>query len=335
MSYRVALNFEDGVTQVITCLEDEAVLDAAYRAHVKLPMDCSDGVCGTCRGQCRSGSYDLGDDYLEEALSEQDAALGYILTCQMRVRSDVIIDVPASSSVCATGPVTAQTRVAGVERVGGSTYRLTVDFEDSIAHLPGQYINISIPGTAANRAYSFSSRPGETRAQFLIKQLPTGQMSEYLADRAQIGDRLTVKGPMGSFYLRDSDAPMVMLAGGTGLAPLLSMLRVLSDQGAGRPIHLLYGVNEPDDLVELDVLDELVDTLAQFSYTTVVVNASSGHSAVGFVTDHFGSIPFSCEGADVYLCGPPPMVDAVCAKIRDEAMAIHQLYFEKFNPSAA
>ena len=334
MSYRVALNFEDGVTQVINCLEDETVLDAAYRAHVKLPMDCSDGVCGTCRGQCCSGNYDLGDEYLDEALSEQDAALGYVLTCQMRVTSDVIIDVPASSSLCATGPVTAQTKVTGVERLGGSTYRLTVDFDEPMAHLPGQYVNISIPGTAANRAYSFSSRPGDSRAHFLIKQLPSGQMSEYLSERAQIGDRLTVEGPMGSFYLRESDAPMIMLAGGTGLAPLLSMLRVLSDQGVPRPIHLLYGVNEPDDLAELNVLDELAGTLAQFTYTTVVVNPSSGHPAVGFVTDHFGSIPFASEGADVYLCGPPPMVDAVRTKIRDDAMAIHQLYFEKFNPSA-
>src|SRR5690554_7295405 len=84
MSYNIALNFEDGVTRVITCNEGETVLDAAYRAQINLPMDCSDGVCGTCKGSCHQGEFDMGDEYIDEALSDEEAAQGMVLTCQMR-----------------------------------------------------------------------------------------------------------------------------------------------------------------------------------------------------------------------------------------------------------
>ena len=97
MTYRVALNFEDGATRFIECNEGEKVLDAAYRNKINLPMDCSDGVCGTCKCRCEQGEYDLGDEYLEDALSGQEAEEGMVLTCQMVPSSDCVIAVPVPS----------------------------------------------------------------------------------------------------------------------------------------------------------------------------------------------------------------------------------------------
>src|SRR6516225_7453656 len=103
MTYHVALNFEDGATRFIQCNENEKVLDAAYRQKINLPMDCSDGVCGTCKCRCETGNFDLGEDYLEEALSEQERGKGLVLTCQMVPESDCVIAVPVSSAMCKTG----------------------------------------------------------------------------------------------------------------------------------------------------------------------------------------------------------------------------------------
>jgi benzoate/toluate 1,2-dioxygenase reductase subunit len=100
--YNIALNFEDGVTRFVECKAGEKVLDAAFRARINLPMDCSDGVCGTCKCRAESGSYDLGDDYIEDALSDDEKKSGLVLTCQMVPQGDCVIAVPASSSACKT-----------------------------------------------------------------------------------------------------------------------------------------------------------------------------------------------------------------------------------------
>jgi benzoate/toluate 1,2-dioxygenase reductase subunit len=101
-SYNIALNFEDGVTRFVQCKAGEKVLDAAFRAKINLPMDCSDGVCGTCKCHAESGTYDLGDDYIEDALTDDEKESGLVLTCQMVPKSDCVIAVPASSSSCKT-----------------------------------------------------------------------------------------------------------------------------------------------------------------------------------------------------------------------------------------
>jgi ferredoxin len=102
MTFNIALNFEDGITRFIQCNAGEKVLDAAYRQKVNLPMDCSDGVCGTCKCHCASGEYDLGEDYLDEALSDDEAQARQVLTCQMVPTSDCVIDVPVAAAQCKT-----------------------------------------------------------------------------------------------------------------------------------------------------------------------------------------------------------------------------------------
>ena len=101
MAYNIALQFEDGVTRIIPCDANELVADAAYRAKINIPLDCRDGACGTCKCHCESGNYTMGD-YIEDALTEDEAANGYVLTCQMKPTSDCVIKVPASSAACKT-----------------------------------------------------------------------------------------------------------------------------------------------------------------------------------------------------------------------------------------
>ena len=144
-SFTVALNFEDGVTRFIDCKAGEKVLDAAFRAKINLPMDCSDGVCGTCKCRAESGSYDLGDDYIDDALSEDEKNTGLVLTCQMVPHSDCVIAVPTSSTACKTGQSTFAATVSNVELHNDAAVILELEVDaEAPVFLPGQYVNIGV-----------------------------------------------------------------------------------------------------------------------------------------------------------------------------------------------
>ncbi|MBU2419204.1 MAG: ring-hydroxylating dioxygenase ferredoxin reductase family protein [Alphaproteobacteria bacterium] len=335
MSYQIALNFEDGETRFIACNPGEKVLDAAYRHKINLPMDCSDGVCGTCKCRAEQGDYDLGDDYIEDALTQDEADEGLVLTCQMTPSSDCVIAVPAPSSACKVKPAAHGGIVTAVETVSDSTIILRLQLEDPAAlnFLPGQYVNLGVPGSGQHRSYSFSSKPGAPEASFLIRNIPGGLMSSYLTGKAAVGDRMTFVGPSGSFFLRNVERPVVMLAGGTGLAPLLSMLEVLADTGADQPIHLIYGVTYDGDLVEIDRLEALQARLPSLTWTACVADEASAYPLKGYVTHHLADEHLNAGDCDIYLCGPPPMVEAVRTFLRAKGVIPTHFHYEKFAPS--
>lgn len=329
MAYTIALNFEDGITRFIDCNAGEKVLDAAYRQKVNLPMDCSDGVCGTCKCHCASGEYDLGSDYLDEALDDGEVAARQVLTCQMVPVSDCVIDVPVAAAQCKTGIAEWHAEVVRVTALSDSAFELVIA-TDGIAFLAGQYINVQVPGTPHLRAYSFSSQPGEREGRFLIRNVPGGIMSQWLAERARPGDILNLSGPLGNFYLREGERPLLMLAGGTGLAPFLAMLHQLAAQASSRPVTLLYGVNCDRDLVMTEELTALAARLPSFRWLPVVTDENSLCEQRGFVTDHFSDELLNQGEVDIYLCGPPPMVNAVSGALRDRGIAPGHFWYEKF-----
>ena len=332
-SYNIALNFEDGVTRFIECKAGEKVLDAAFRARINLPMDCSDGVCGTCKCRAESGSYDLGEDYIEDALSEDEKDSGLVLTCQMVPQSDCVIAIPAASTVCKTGQSRFAATVAKVEQHNDAAVVLELDVDAAgPVFLPGQYVNIDVPGSGHHRSYSFSSAPGDSTISFLIKKIPGGVMSTWL-EAAQPGTKLDLTGPLGSFYLRDVQRPLLFLAGGTGLAPFLSMLEVLARTNSQQKVHLIYGVTRDLDLVLVEAIEAYAAKLPNFSYATVIADAQSSHPRKGWVTQHIPADALNDGDVDVYLCGPPPMVDAVRKYFDDEGVKPNSFYYEKFTPN--
>ncbi len=337
MAYRIALTFDDGATRFVDCHPGETVLDAAYRQQVNLPMDCSDGVCGTCKCRCEQGEYDLGDDYIDDALTADEVTEGLVLTCQMRVTSDCVVSVPVPSSACKLKPTVHAGEVVSVEAPSDTTILLSLRPDDpvSLDFLPGQYVNLSVPGTDQHRSYSFSSAPGATEARFLIRNIPGGLMSSWLTGQATPGTRMTFVGPQGSFFLRPIERPTLFLAGGTGLAPMLSMLEVLAHAGTDQPLHLIYGVTRDDDLVEIDRLATLAARLPTLTWATCVADVGSAHELKGYVTDHLTDEHLNAGDCDIYLCGPPPMVEAVRVFLRDKGVEPRHFHYEKFAPSEA
>ncbi|MGY5330521.1 benzoate 1,2-dioxygenase electron transfer component BenC [Pseudomonas protegens] len=337
MSHQIALNFEDGVTRFVNANPGETVADAAYRQGINIPLDCRDGACGTCKCFAEAGLYELGEDYIEDALSADEAEQGFVLTCQMRALGDCVVRVPASSQVCRAGQATFQASISAVRQLSASTIALSIKGEalSQLAFLPGQYVNLGVPGSEQTRAYSFSSLQRDGEVSFLIRNVPGGLMSSFLTRLAKAGDSMTLAGPLGSFYLRDIRRPLLLLAGGTGLAPFTAMLEKIAEQGSEHPLHLIYGVTNDFDLVELERLEDFAARIPQFSFSACVANPESQYPRKGYVTQHIEPVHLNQGDVDVYLCGPPPMVEAVSQFIREQGIAPANFYYEKFAASAA
>ncbi|MCO7610868.1 benzoate 1,2-dioxygenase electron transfer component BenC [Pseudomonas chlororaphis] len=337
MSHQIALNFEDGVTRFVNANPGETVADAAYRQGINIPLDCRDGACGTCKCFAEAGRYELGEDYIEDALSADEVEQGFVLTCQMRALGDCVVRVPASSQVCRAGQAIFQANISAVRQLSDSTIALSIKGESlsQLAFLPGQYVNLGVPGSEQTRAYSFSSLQRDGEVSFLIRNVPGGLMSSFLTGLAKAGDSMILAGPLGSFYLRDIRRPLLLLAGGTGLAPFTAMLEKIAEQGSEHPLHLIYGVTNDFDLVELERLEDFAARIPLFSFSACVANPESHYPRKGYVTQHIEPAHLNQGDVDVYLCGPPPMVEAVSQFIREQGIAPANFYYEKFAASAA
>jgi benzoate/toluate 1,2-dioxygenase reductase subunit len=333
MTYQIALTFEDGVTRFIEGRDGETVADSSYRSRINIPLDCRDGVCGTCKSFCESGEYELGEYVPDEAMTEDEEEAGYVLTCQLFPKSDLVISIPVTSDIAKAGASSHGGEIITIDHVSEtSTYfGIRLDNRGALGFLPGQYVNIVVPGTDQTRSYSFSSGPQADEVGFLLRNTPTGALPTYLRERANPGDRIEFTGPLGSFYLREVKRPLLFLAGGTGLAPFLSMLEKIGDTGADQPVHLIYGVTNDPDLVKVEALEEYAKRLPNFTFTCCVADEGSSYPNKGYVTRYIEPEHVNGGDVDVYLCGPPPMVDAVRKWLESQGIAPLNFYYEKFS----
>jgi anthranilate 1,2-dioxygenase reductase subunit len=339
MSHKVAFSFADGKTLFFDVRPNELLLDAALRSGVKIPLDCREGVCGTCQGRCESGSYS--QDYVdEEALSADDLAERKMLSCQTRVQSDASFYFDFDSSLChAGGTSLVSANVTGVQQVSETTAILHLDASahpSRLDFLPGQYARLQVPDTTACRSYSFANRPNDgNQLQFLIRLLPDGAMSNYIRERCQPGQTIAFEAPLGAFYLRQVERPLIMVAGGTGLSAFLGMLDELAERGGcGQPVRLYYGVSNARDLCELDRLAGYAERIADFSVEIVVMNPSPDWGGkTGLIPDHLDRRLLEANPFDMYLCGPPPMVEAVKQWLAEQGIDGSRLFYEKFSDS--
>ncbi|MGW5521175.1 benzoate 1,2-dioxygenase electron transfer component BenC [Gordonia sp. NPDC003950] len=336
-THQVALTFEDGVTRFITCREDQTVADASYRSRINIPLDCRDGACGTCKAFCESGEYD-GGTYIEDALSEAESADGYALPCCMKPQSDLVLQIAATSDIAKTAAGDFTGTIVSLERLSESTMRVGIEISNrgDLAFLAGQYVNIAVPGTADDdgnplrRSYSFANGPHEERLVFMVKLTPGGAMSDYLTDRAARGDEITFTGPHGSFFLREATRPVLLLAGGTGLAPILSMLRKMHDDSTSRKVHLIYGVSTDTDLVALDEIEYFAQELPGFTWDHCVSDPKSTAANKGYVMSLITPDHLYDGDVAIYLWGPPPMVESVRSHVSDAGIEPVGFYYEKF-----
>lgn len=329
--HRITLVFEDGRSVAIEARPDETAHAAALRQKVRLETDCLEGACATCRCLCTGGEFEM-RDYSDEALPAGEAAQGHVLACRLQARSDCVLEFPyPSATALARRPAGEwRARVALVERVSATVVRLDLETPAPVAFLPGQYAHLAVPGSGAQRSYSFANPPAEaTRHRFYVKLIEGGAMSGWVSEVARPGDEIAMRGPFGHFYLRPPRGPLLMVAGGTGLAPMLSMLEHLAGTGGCEPpIRLLYGANGRAEFFALDQLERLRAAGLPLTVECVpLAGDAQWHGPTGHVTALLR--PEHAAG-EAYLCGPPPMIDAARASLKDAGMAEAAIHAERF-----
>ena len=312
--------------------EAETVLQAAFRQGLMLMHGCKEGQCSACKSFLLDGDVDL-DRYSTFALPDFEEAEGWILLCRAHPYSDLEIELINYDEEIIHGgtpPRTVSTRVEAVEELTHDIRRLRLSVDPEFEFKPGQYVDISIPGDEEHhRSFSMANTtPGEL--EFMIKLYPGGRFSGLLADGSiKPGDELSVTGPYGVFTLRPSSPRrLLFIGGGAGMAPIVSLLRSLRDNGSDREATYYYGARTESDLFHLD---ELASLPCQF----VPALSEDGWSGeTGLITDVVDRLEGDITEVDAYVCGPPPMVEAAIALLERRGVPEAHIYFDKFTTTA-
>lgn len=333
--HNITCVFEDGATSRFTSSSFETVYQAALRSGLSLETDCREGACGVCKAFLSDGACDLGD-FSDEALTEEEEEQGYILSCQARAKGDLVLEFGYPSSLVNKEMTRIQGRVTALEPVADNVMRLVLESDaEPLAFLAGQYVNLSVDGRVQARSYSFANSPLQAGAmEFFVRLLESGSMTDWLRDGARVGDAVNIEGPFGQFFLRTPrGGELLMVAGGTGLAPILSMLETLKASDAPPPpVRVLYGANHPGELFGLERVAAYGDWVSV--ETAVVAGDDDWRGNVGFVTDLIADQTLDDAAlADAYLCGPPPMIDAARKALGELGLRAERIFAEKFLPS--
>lgn len=340
--HTIELIANDGETVTFPCSEDDDVIAGAAAVGILPPSICRQGACGACRATCCEGEYDLGD-HSREALPPEARARREILLCRTFPRGDLSIKAPFDHSQIRFEAIPERdAEIIELGRDGDAVIRLALRLEPdaktgSAAEFePGQFIQIAVPGTNAMRAYSLANTANWSgRLEFLIRLQPNGLFSTWLAKQARPGQRLRLQGPQGSFALKENGPrPRWFVAGGTGLAPCLSMLRRMAEFQEPHEARLYFGVNSEPELFARDELAQLRCNLPKLHAEICIWRPTTEWT--GFAGTPVNALRRDLARAggkpDIYVCGPPALIDAAEAAAAEFGVPAAQVISERFLP---
>ena len=267
----------------IEVAEDQTILRAAAEQGIMLMHGCKEGQCSSCKSFILDGEDVEHDKYSTFALPDYELEEGYTLLCRAHAYEDLTIELLNFDEEMIRSGLPIQQGVAEVvsnEPVTHDMRHLVLKLIEpgEIKFFPGQYMDITIPGTDAVRSFSMAnttSREGGL-LEFVIKVYPDGHFSQFLDSQVAVGDRLDLSGPFGVFTLREGDSDLVFVGGGAGMAPILSLLRSMAERGLTRPATFFYGARGRQDLCFEAELRELEDKLPGFRYLPALSEAADG-----------------------------------------------------------
>ncbi|MEV7097417.1 2Fe-2S iron-sulfur cluster binding domain-containing protein [Amycolatopsis sp. NPDC051045] len=317
--------------------EDTTILRAAAEQGVMLMHGCKEGQCASCKSFILDGEDVDHDRYSTFALPDYEKEEGFTLLCRAHAYEDLTIELlnydeemiqaglpiqEATVEVVANDPVTHDLR------------HLVVRLDEELKFFPGQYLDFAIPGTEETRSFSMASTSARDGfLEFVVKIYPDGLFSRFLAAEVAVGDRLRVTGPFGVFTLRDNPgADLVFVGGGAGMAPILALLRSMAERGLDRKATFYYGARRRRDLCFEAELRELEAKLPGFRYVPALSEPGDDgwDGETGLITDVLRRAGLDLTGADAYVCGPPPMVEAALELLPALGVAGKRVFYDKF-----
>ncbi len=323
--------------------QGETVLDAAFRQGISVMHGCKEGQCASCKSLLIEGDIEL-LKYSTFALSDGERETDHILLCRTLAFSDITVellnydeDLMSRSIAVKDFPGT----VVSIETLTHDIRLLTVELTAPLRFWAGQYVDLTIPGHGVTRAYSMANPPsGGTRLEFIIKLYRDGAFSALLDKGLKPGDAIVAKGPYGTCFRREArTGPLVLIGGGSGMSPLMSILRDHVASGETRPVRFFYGARTRADLFLQEKFAGLTATLPDFQFIPALSHADDGDAwtgRTGFIHEVVAK-QLREEGLDgdidAYSCGPPPMIDAVLPVLQMAGVEPERIYFDKFTPA--
>ena len=310
----------------------DTILASMIRAGVPFPFSCQAGNCGTCKCELLSGDV-LELEYSEHALSPQERAKNIILACRTQVWDDTVVRRIDAEELVLHPSRVMRCRVAALEELTHDIrgLRLEIEAGGPFIFSAGQYAQLEFaPGLS--RHYSMAGIPNEQALTFHIRHMPGGQTSSYAATQLKVGDMVKVSGPLGVAYLREAHmGPVLLVAGGSGLAPMQSILRTLLMRAHAAPVALYFGVRSERDLYHEELLNGLAARHPNFRFH-VVLSEQKGERGrrYGLVHEAVAADLVGSEGLMAYLAGPPVMVEAATAALQAKGARPRQIHADAF-----
>lgn len=319
--------------QRVLTVQPGANLLAVLREHqVPMSYSCTAGRCGTCRCRVIEGEVlETGKDLPQPTATET----AFVLACQTYLTQSCTIEIPEPDEIVVHPARILKASVVDIDALTHDVTRLVLKPTRGLEYSPGQYAQLQFSPEHI-RPYSMAGLSTDGTLEFHVRQMPQGRVSGYVATRLKIGDSVKVSGPLGSAYLRRKETgPMLCVAGGTGLAPILSIVRGALAEGMTNPIHLYFGVRSPRDLYGVAWLAALQDAHPQLRVQVVVAGGGARQDhRVGLVTDAIAQDLPSLTDWRAYLCGSPPMVEAATLVVRRAGLAPDRIHADAFYPQA-
>ena len=295
---------------------DETLLTAGIRQGIGLPYGCKDGACGSCKCKKLSGQV-THSAYQPKALSDDELAAGYVLTCCASASSDVVLESRQVTDESAYPIKKLPVRVSALERASADVMVVTLQLpaNDTFKYHAGQYVEFLLRD-GSRRSYSMASAPhlqaDKPMMELHIRHMPGGKFTDHVFGGMKEKEILRIEGPYGSFFLReDSDKPIVLLASGTGFAPIKAILQHMQHQGITRPVTLYWGGRRPADLYQSAWLQAQCAAMPNLRYVPVVSDAQPEDQwtgRTGFVHQAVLQDTPDLSGHQVYACGAPVVV---------------------------
>jgi len=321
------------------CRDNETILAAALRQGINLRYGCRQGGCGTCKALAVAGDLDQ-SDASTFALMDFERDQGYALLCSAYPLSDVTLEL-ADYDLSELDEAVGQIREyqAVVRDVAFVTHdivdvQLALVEPASMNFTAGQYVEGLVPQTNEWRAYSMANPPSQSGVlEFLVKLIPDGLASSYVGNKLKLGEHVTISGPYGRFHLRKEPRPALFVAGGAGLAPILSILREMAETRDPRPSIFFYGARRRRDLFFLDELYGFENRLPDFRFVPALSETAPDdewEGETGLITDVVARKVPDASGWQSYLCGSGPMIDAALPVLERSGIGLRNCFYDKF-----
>ncbi len=319
--------------------ESETVLAAALRSGYVIPYSCRSGSCGSCKARIVSGSVDYGD-YSGNVLTEADHEQGIALLCQARPLEDLVVDAREVTVAEGIEIKLLPCRVSRLQRLNHDVMGVSLQLPRNklFNYLAGQYIDILLRD-GRHRSFSVANMPRQDDdLQLHVRLVPGGFFTQQIFNTMKERDLLRFQGPLGTFFLReDSDRPVILMAGGTGFAPIKAIIEAAIEHNIERPMHLFWGARGEQDLYMDDLARQWADRHAHIRYTPVLSEAGpepARAGKIGWVHEAVVERYPDLSRHEVYMSGPPPMIDAGCSAFEQTGLPGENLFFDSFEFAA-